>query len=94
MPMAFEEFTRQLLSYADEARDPGSGDALLRLTVAAEATLKLAGICLLSEAAYRYGSEPAKKTIGEMIVGRGLGWAPVFDVSGRLPGECALARAS
>jgi hypothetical protein len=64
----------------------------LRLTIAAEATLKLAGICLLSEGAYRYGSEPAKKVIGEAITGHIQGWGAVLDVSARLPGECELAR--
>jgi hypothetical protein len=37
----------------DESRDPGSAGAYLRLTVAAGATLKLAGCCSLSEAVYR-----------------------------------------
>jgi hypothetical protein len=91
--MAFEDFTTQLLARAAEALDPGSADAYLRLTVAAEATLKLTGICLLSEAVYRHGSEPAKTIIGDMIAGRSPGWAPVIDFSGRLVEyDCALAR--
>jgi hypothetical protein len=89
--MAFEDFTRQLLARAEEARDPGSADAYLRLTVAAEAMLKLTGICLLSEAVYRYGSEPAKKIISETVGGRAQGWGKVFEIVGRLP-ESALAQ--
>ena len=92
--MAFEDFTSQLLARAAEVRDPGSGDAYLRLTNAAEATLKLVAICLLSEGVYRYGSEPAKKIIADMIAGRTSGWGPVFESPPASPGTALSLSAS
>jgi hypothetical protein len=90
--MAFESFTRELLARADEARDPGSADAFLKLCVASEATLKLAALSLLSDAVYRFGSEPAKTYLARTLAGDNLGWATVFEISGRLPPDHDLAR--
>ncbi len=90
--MAFEGFTRQLLARADEARDPGSGDAFLRLCVASEATLKLAALSLLSDAVYRFGNQAAKVYLARTLAGDNLGWAAVFEISGRLPPDHDLAR--
>src|SRR5580698_559615 len=89
--MAFEDFSQTLLARAAEVRDPGSADAYLRLSAAAEAALKLAGICLLSEGAYRYGSEHAKRMSAEAIAGRSQGGTAGLDVSTRLPTDCGLA---
>ena len=89
--MAFENFTAQLLARAAETHDPGSADAYLRLGNAAEVTLKLIGWCLISEAVYRYGSEPAKKIVTDVSTVTGRRGCHL-DVGGRLPEECDLAR--
>jgi hypothetical protein len=90
--MALESLTKTLLARADEVRDPGSGVAYLRLTSVGEATLKLSPIRLLSEAVYRDGSKLAKKAIADTVAGRSLGWASVFEISGRLAPDLKIAR--
>ena len=65
--------------------------AYLRITVAAEATLKIIGVSLLSEAVYRFGSEAAKKIIADTVDGHALSWRVLFETAAKLPGESALA---